>query len=112
MADVKITAEALDANQVGFVWSSEPDHRAPRGKRYVLRSAAIPKGAASPVCNDDRVAACAYMGNRTWVATFWLNYETLSFHGGTAISAMSRLEAELDKRSIGLFGVDRVTFKA
>lgn len=110
MAQIAITTAASETNQIDFVWSSERDHHANCGKRHVLRSAAIPKGAASPLCNDDRVAVCSHQGGQKWIATFWLGYDSLHFHGGTAKSAMAHLERELCKRSIGLFGVDDVTF--
>jgi hypothetical protein len=110
MASVTITAEARETNRVDFTWTDERDHHATCGKRFVLRSVAIPKGAASPLCNDDRVAVCSHQGGRKWIATFWLGYDALHFHGGTAKSAMAHLERELCKRSIGLFGVDDVAF--
>lgn len=107
---VAISSEARKANRVDFVWSTEKDHHATCGKRFVLRSPAVPKGAASPLCNDDRFGVCSHQGGQKWIATYWLGYDELHFHGGTARSAMARMEAELDKRSIGLFGVDKVTF--
>lgn len=112
MQHVAITQTAREANRVDFVWSAESDHRASGGKRFVLRSSAVPKGAASPLCNDDRFAVCNHQGGHKWIATFWLGCNGFNFRGGTAKSAMASLERELCKRSIGLFGVDDVTFTA
>lgn len=102
--------------QIIFTWSTEPDWRARSGERHVLRSPTFPKGALSQVCADDRVGVCSFetsyrKGVRgKWRAVFWLGYETIYFIAGTPAAAMRALERELDKRSIGLFGVDVIAF--
>ena len=93
-----------------FTWTTEQDHTAPNGKRYVLRNPAFPKGSLSSLCCDDRIAACSYWGARRWVATFWTGYDSIETKGGTAASAIRRLEAILARRSIGLIGEDNITF--
>lgn len=111
MAQITVTTKE---NRVDFIWSTEKDHHATSGKRYVLRSSVIPKGAASPLCSDDRVGVCSFEkysgGTKRWRAVFWFGYESIFFLAGTPAAAMRALEREIDKRSIGLFGVDDVTF--
>lgn len=92
-----------------FNWTKEVD-RISGKNRMVLRSDALPKGSMSPLCADDRLAVVSYEGGRKWKATFWVGYDSINFTAGTAAKAGSLLEQELDKRSIGLFGVDTIHF--
>ena len=93
-----------------LTWSTEPDHRAPSGKRYVLRSPTYAKHHFSPLCADDRLGVCSRHGPRKWRASFFIGYDSIWFEAGTPQAAMRALERELDKRSIGIFGEDAITF--
>ena len=72
-------------------WTTEPDHHAPRGIRYVLRNPAIEP---SPLVADDRLAVCAQDG-RKWVATYWHGYTSTEVTAGTPERAMRLLADRL-----------------
>lgn len=95
-----------------LTWSPEPDRLSPKGLRYVLRSPTYPMHHFSPLCADDRLGVCGYAGPRKWEAHFFVGYDAIKADGHTAAVAMSRLEKELDKRSIGIFGADVIEFRA
>ena len=69
-------------------WTTEPDHHAPRGIRYVLRN---PDVKPSPLVADDRLAVCSQDG-RTWEARYWLGYESVKVTAGTPERAMRLLD--------------------
>lgn len=93
-----------------FTRTDETDRSAPKGVRKVLRCPEFPRGSLSPLCADDRLAVCAYVGPRTWEARFWVGYDSVKAVGSSMAVAMRRLEAELDRQSIGLFGADAIAF--
>lgn len=49
-------------------------------------------------------------GDTRYVAMAFITGRYLSHHAGTVHAAIKRLNAEIDKRSIGLLGVDDVAF--
>lgn len=97
---------------VQFAWSTERDHRAPRGERYVLRSDAFPAGHFSPQVEDDRLAVCSYWGGRRWRATFYLGYDAIDAWAGTHKAALRLLQARLTERASELFGEPELEFSA
>ncbi len=94
-----------------LTWSTEPDHRARNGLRHVLRTDAFPAHHFSPLCQDDRVGVCSHWGPRVYRASFYIGYDEIWTTGATAPLAIRRLEAELCKRSIGIFGFDSIMFE-
>lgn len=94
-----------------FEWTTETDHHTSTGRRYVLRSPSLAKGAMSPLCADDRLAVCSHEGGRTYEARFWIGYDSIKAVAGTAAKAMRLLENELGRRALELFGVDDISFR-
>jgi hypothetical protein len=80
--------------------------------RWVL----VAPGYSSPYRGElDRqpgtIGHCAHHGGRRWRAEAQTGWDQCArADGGTQRTAMRRLEVELDKRSIGMFGVDDITF--
>lgn len=75
-------------------------HFSGRGKEWVLEL----EGA------EGELGRCYRAGKRQWEAWAEVRDERLSHFGSYPSQAMERLEAELDRRSIGLFGVDEIEF--
>lgn len=92
-----------------FVWTAETlgNGRA----LMVLRNPDLPRGSMSPLCADDRLAVAAHEGGRKYEATFWTGYTSIKAQGGTLRKAMERLEQELDRRSLCLFGQHTIAFE-
>lgn len=61
----------------------------------------ILQGLPSPI-----ECARAYRTSKYYVAQAWIGESYLNHHGKTMRSAMKRLNTEIHRRSIGLFGVD------
>lgn len=59
---------------------------------------------------DGESASCRRHGVGKFIANAFIGGRYLSHVARTKASAMARLEKEIDRRSIGLFGVDDVTF--
>ncbi len=60
---------------------------------------------------DSRSSGAAYRSLAGhWVAHAFIDGAYLNHKGRTAGTAMKRLEREIDKRSIGLFGLDTISF--
>jgi hypothetical protein len=76
-----------------MIWTTEPDRHAK--VRYVLRDPAFPKGSLSPLCADDRIAVCSYMGKRVWEASAWFGYHRVNASAGNAERAMRLLMASI-----------------
>ena len=117
--DPAIPPVAEVSDPVTFTWHAEADGHAPNGMQYILRSMAYPTpGHFSPcVSRDDRLAIVSWYpswrrGVRgRWEARFWIGYDTIKAEGASAAVAMRRLEEELDRRSIGIFGADDTVFE-
>lgn len=78
-----------DGNSMTQTWTTERDHHSPSGVRHVMRD---PSATPSPLVADDRIAVCAYMGERTWEASFYTqDYRSINETGATATAAIRRL---------------------
>jgi DNA invertase Pin-like site-specific DNA recombinase len=100
---------AADAKALVLTWE-----RSDLGdmKRWVLSA----PGYASPYRNErdpvpGRIGHCSYHGDRRWHAEAQTGWDQCAnATGGTRRAAMRRLEVDLDRRAIGMFGVDCIEF--
>jgi hypothetical protein len=56
-------------------------------------------------------SGCARKHGKRYIAMAFINGRYLSHCAGTLKSAINHLEKDIDKRSIGLFGVDNISFE-